>query len=100
MIPLNERLMTYQHKKRQGANKWTEGRANLILEVLGGMRIVKYFSYELPFLDRKLLLHLVETYSDFTCRHLLQSLEGVEFHQVHQFGSLGEVSLKLVSSKN
>ena len=89
MIPLNERLMTYQHKKRQGANKWTEGRANLILEVLGGMRIVKYFSYELPFLDRKLfLLRFLRIYVDIICRHLLQSFEGVEFYQVHQLGSL------------
>ncbi|KAI5119967.1 hypothetical protein M0805_004347 [Coniferiporia weirii] len=52
MIPVQERLMTFQHKRRQSANKWTDGRANLILEVLGGMRVVKYFSYELPFLKR------------------------------------------------
>ncbi|KAH8112628.1 ABC protein [Phellopilus nigrolimitatus] len=52
MIPVQERLMTFQHKRRQRANEWTDGRANLILEVLGGMRVVKYFSYELPFLKR------------------------------------------------
>lgn len=53
MIPLQERLMTFQHKRRERANIWTDGRANLILEVLGGMRVVKYFSYETPFLNRK-----------------------------------------------
>ena len=47
--------MTFQHKRRQRANIWTDGRANLILEVLGGMRVVKYFCYEIPFLKRKLL---------------------------------------------
>ncbi|OCB92268.1 ABC protein [Sanghuangporus baumii] len=52
MVPVQERLMTFQHKRRQRANIWTDGRANLILEVLGGMRVVKYFSYEIPFLKR------------------------------------------------
>ncbi|KAL5504423.1 hypothetical protein ACEPAH_8498 [Sanghuangporus vaninii] len=52
MVPVQERLMTFQHKRRQRANVWTDGRANLILEVLGGMRVVKYFSYEIPFLKR------------------------------------------------
>lgn len=45
--------MTFQHKRRERANIWTDARANLILEVLGAMRVVKYFSYELPFLKRK-----------------------------------------------
>ena len=54
--------MMYQHKKRQNANKWTDGRANLILEVLGGMRVVKYFSYELPFLKRKFGENIVVTF--------------------------------------
>lgn len=53
MIPIQERLMTFQHKRRERANIWTDARANLILEVLGAMRVVKYFSYELPFLKRK-----------------------------------------------
>ena len=44
--------MTFQHKRRQKANIWTDARANLILEVLGAMRVVKYFSYELPFMKR------------------------------------------------
>ena len=51
--------MSYQHRERQGANKWTEGRASLILEVLSGMRIVKYFSYEQPFLTRELFFYAV-----------------------------------------
>ena len=52
LVPVQERIMSFQHKQREKANVWTDGRANLILEVLGGMRIVKYFSYELPFLKR------------------------------------------------
>ena len=53
MIPIQERLMTFQHKRRQKANIWTDARANLILEILGAMRVVKYFSYEIPFLKRE-----------------------------------------------
>ena len=53
LLPIQERLMSFQHKRRQKANIYTDGRANLILEVLGGMRIVKYFSYEVPFLKRE-----------------------------------------------
>lgn len=77
MIPIQERLMSYQHKERQGANKWTEGRASLILEVLSGMRIVKYFSYEQPFLSRELFLYaVIQSYgsnTDVKKRYLRES---------------------------
>ena len=55
MVPFQERLMAIQFKLRKRCNKWTDQRARIILEVLGAMRVVKYFSYELPFLKRKLL---------------------------------------------
>lgn len=64
--------MSYQFDIRKKANKWTDARAKIILEVLseyesqifrhlgfigritlGAMRVVKYFSYEVPFLNRK-----------------------------------------------
>lgn len=45
--------MSVQLKIRKKANKWTDQRAKIILEVLGAMRVVKYFSYEVPFLKRK-----------------------------------------------
>lgn len=53
MIPFQERLMSIQLKIRKEANKWTDGRAKILLEVLGAMRVVKYFSYEIPFLKRR-----------------------------------------------
>ncbi|KAJ3483697.1 hypothetical protein NLI96_g6138 [Meripilus lineatus] len=51
-VPLQERVMAFQFKTLKGANKWTDMRAKVILEVLGAMRVVKYFSYEVPFLKR------------------------------------------------
>ncbi|TDL20835.1 ABC protein [Rickenella mellea] len=52
MIPLQERIMAIQFKIRRKSMKWTDMRAKVILEVLGAMRVVKYFSYEVPFLKR------------------------------------------------
>ncbi|KAG1747098.1 ABC protein [Suillus paluster] len=52
IIPIQERLMTLQHRIRLGSMKWTDQRAKVLLEVLGAMRVVKYFSYEVPFLQR------------------------------------------------
>ncbi|KAG1744460.1 ABC protein [Suillus lakei] len=51
-FPLQERLMTLQHHMRVESMKWTDQRAKVLLEVLGGIRVVKYFSYEVPFLKR------------------------------------------------
>lgn len=50
MIPLQQRVMAVQFKIRRKSNVWTDQRAKTILEVLGAMRVVKYFSYEVPFL--------------------------------------------------
>ena len=47
--------MSIQLKVRKQANKWTDQRAKILLEVLGAMRVVKYFSYEVPFLKRSSL---------------------------------------------
>lgn len=70
MVPLQERVMSFQFQIRKKANVWTDQRAKIILEVLGmhvnltgavfyscedllgAMRVVKYFSYEVPFLKR------------------------------------------------
>lgn len=45
--------MAFQFQVRKKANVWTDQRAKIILEVLGAMRVVKYFSYEIPFLKRR-----------------------------------------------
>ncbi|KIK55762.1 hypothetical protein GYMLUDRAFT_831145 [Collybiopsis luxurians FD-317 M1] len=50
--PLQERIMAHRLKTRKTTNKFTEQRAKLLAESLGIMRVVKYFSYEGPFLDR------------------------------------------------
>lgn len=50
--------MATQFKIRKNANIWTDQRAKIILEVLGAMRVVKYFSYEIPFLKSSYLENL------------------------------------------
>ncbi|KAH7909505.1 ABC protein [Hygrophoropsis aurantiaca] len=52
IIPVQERVMTLQHRVRRSSMRWTDQRAKILLEVLSAMRVVKYFSYEIPFLQR------------------------------------------------
>ncbi|TFK49597.1 ABC protein [Heliocybe sulcata] len=52
VAPLQERVMDYQFRVRKHTMKWTDLRAKLLLEILGAMRVVKYFTYETPFLKR------------------------------------------------
>ncbi|KAF8530143.1 ABC protein [Hysterangium stoloniferum] len=52
MTSIQERVMAYQLKLRKGSMRWTDQRASLVQELLSGMRIVKWFTYEKPFLKR------------------------------------------------
>ncbi|KAG1879712.1 ABC protein [Suillus subluteus] len=52
IIPLQQRLMALQYRIRLRSMKWTDQRAKVLLEVLGAIRVVKYFSYEIPFLQK------------------------------------------------
>ncbi|GJE88588.1 ABC transporter C family protein [Phanerochaete sordida] len=52
MIPLQQKVMSLQFNLRRKTNIWTDSRAKTLLEVLGAMRVVKYFSYEVPFLKK------------------------------------------------
>jgi ATP-binding cassette subfamily C (CFTR/MRP) protein 1 len=52
IIPVQERAMTYQFNIRKGSMIWTDMRAKLLQELLGAMRIIKYFTYEMPYLER------------------------------------------------
>ncbi|KAK0189837.1 ABC protein [Armillaria mellea] len=52
IAPLQERLMAHQFSIRSASMKFTDERANTFLEVLGAMRIVKYFTYEEPLRER------------------------------------------------
>ncbi|TYJ53514.1 hypothetical protein B9479_005845 [Cryptococcus floricola] len=52
MTPLQARFMKTLFAFRMKAAKWTDKRAKLLQEILGGMRIVKYMAWEFPFLER------------------------------------------------
>jgi len=58
IFPVQVKVMSYQFRTRKKMMVWTDKRAKLLLEVLGAMRVVKYFSYEIPFLRRKTLFSL------------------------------------------
>ncbi|KIO14750.1 hypothetical protein M404DRAFT_120129 [Pisolithus tinctorius Marx 270] len=52
IIPLQQQLMVLQHRTRLRSMVWTEQRTKILLEVLGAMRVIKYFSYEVPYLRK------------------------------------------------
>ncbi|KAG6831800.1 hypothetical protein H0H92_007477 [Tricholoma furcatifolium] len=52
VAPIQERVMSYVFKVRRSSMKYSDERAKTLLEVLGAMRVVKYFCYEVPFLKR------------------------------------------------
>ncbi|KAG2074771.1 ABC protein [Suillus decipiens] len=62
MIPFQQWLMALQRRMRLGSMKWTDQRAQVLLEVLGAIRVVKYFSYEIPFLQKIFELRKKELY--------------------------------------
>jgi len=53
MTPVQQQAMAYQFTIRQKSMRWTDQRANLVQELLGGMRVVKWFTYEQPLLKRQ-----------------------------------------------
>ncbi|KAG8982744.1 hypothetical protein FRB90_006577, partial [Tulasnella sp. 427] len=52
LVPIQQRFMAFQITKRKKSMKWTDERAKLLQELLGAMRVIKYFCYEVPFLQR------------------------------------------------
>ncbi|KAF9237594.1 ABC protein [Melanogaster broomeanus] len=52
VIPIQKRVMSFQHRLRLHSMVWTDQRAKVLLEVLSTMRVVKYFSYEASFLQK------------------------------------------------
>ncbi|KZP16437.1 ABC protein [Athelia psychrophila] len=52
IVPLQRQIMSVQLRVRKASMQWTDKRAKLLVEVLGAMRVVKYFSYEIPLLDQ------------------------------------------------
>lgn len=51
-LPLQTVLMKQLFSQRIKSMVWTDKRAKLLQEILGGMRIVKFMAWELPFLKR------------------------------------------------
>ncbi|GLB40166.1 putative ABC protein [Lyophyllum shimeji] len=52
IAPIQERVMAYVFRVRQSSMRFSDQRAKTLLEVLGAMRVVKYFCYEVPYLKR------------------------------------------------
>ncbi|KAG8960099.1 hypothetical protein FRC03_007064 [Tulasnella sp. 419] len=52
VIPLQTRLMKASFSKRKNSMRFTDQRSKLLQEVLSGIRIIKYFAWEIPFLNR------------------------------------------------
>jgi ABC-type bacteriocin/lantibiotic exporter with double-glycine peptidase domain len=50
--PLQTLVMKRLFTMRQKSMKWTDKRAKLLQELLGGMRVIKFFAWEVPFLQR------------------------------------------------
>jgi hypothetical protein len=52
MTPAQAVIMKNLFKIRKKAMIWTDKRVKLLQEILGGIRIVKFMSWEQPFLER------------------------------------------------
>lgn len=50
--PIQTRVMRRLMGLRQKSMFWTDKRAKLLQELLGGMKIIKYFAWEIPYLKR------------------------------------------------
>ncbi|OSD06330.1 P-loop containing nucleoside triphosphate hydrolase protein [Trametes coccinea BRFM310] len=50
--PIQTMVMKHFIKLRQKSMVWTDKRAKLLQELLGGMKIIKYFAWEVPYLKR------------------------------------------------
>lgn len=50
--PVQTRVMRRLMGLRQKSMFWTDKRAKLLQELLGGMKIIKYFTWEIPYLKR------------------------------------------------
>ncbi|KAF9268335.1 hypothetical protein L218DRAFT_954696 [Marasmius fiardii PR-910] len=52
LTPIQTWVMKSLFKLRAKSMQWTDKRAKLLQELLNGMKIIKYFAWEVPFLDR------------------------------------------------
>jgi len=52
LTPLQGKIMKTLFSTRRKTMVWTDKRAKLLQELLGGMKLIKFFAWENPFLDR------------------------------------------------
>ena len=52
LTPAQSKIMKHLFRIRRKTMEWTDKRAKLLQELLGGMRLVKFFAWEAPFLKR------------------------------------------------
>lgn len=50
--PLQTMVMKQLFALRRKSMTWTDKRAKLLQELLGGMKVIKFFAWEIPFLGR------------------------------------------------
>ena len=50
--PIQTVVMKRLFALRKASMEWTDKRAKLLQELLGGMKIIKFFAWEIPFLKR------------------------------------------------
>ncbi|KAI0300742.1 ABC transporter [Russula brevipes] len=50
--PIQGKIMRSLFMSRRKSMEWTDKRAKLLQELLGGMKLIKFFAWENPFLDR------------------------------------------------
>ena len=52
LTPIQGKVMKKLFQIRRRTMVWTDKRAKLLQELLGGMKLIKFFAWEAPFLER------------------------------------------------
>ena len=52
LTPIQAKVMKKLFQIRRKTMVWTDKRAKLLQELLGGMKLIKFFAWEAPFLER------------------------------------------------
>ena len=52
LTPIQGKIMKLLFRTRRKAMEWTDKRAKLLQELFGGMKLIKLFAWEVPFLKR------------------------------------------------
>jgi len=52
LTPIQGKIMKSLFATRRKTMVWTDKRAKLLQELLGGMKLIKFFAWEKPFLNR------------------------------------------------